>query len=200
MARNIMGYMVLSLIIIGCGASTTSTSTTTTASSSYVGAGSVWDVQMNADKTFTINHQLTAASAIDMTIIGTYATLPSNFLLLTVGSVTGSSVFKPAAGDTAYALEVPGYAFFLKPISSTDTQIVPMVSAGTCPTVASSLNWVSVKSGLAPNNAGNEFFGTVVYDPVAGNITSGAGYALTAGFPVAHAASRPLRQVYAPTG
>jgi len=41
-------------------------------------------------------------------------------------------------------LGVPGYAFMLRPMDSTNDQLIPMVVAGECPTSNLSGNWVTV--------------------------------------------------------
>ena len=200
----ILAGLISGLIVVACGGGSSPAPAATTpaaavTSNTYIGAGSVWDVSINSDATFTIKHQLTAALPIDMTILGTYTRLtPTGYLLLTVTSSTGTSAAQPNPGDQAYALEVPGYAFLLAPISATDDQIVAMVSAGACPSTTADLNWVAVKSGLAPNIATNEFFGSASYTPAAGsggasgNVGLGINYALTAGFPVANNAGAPM--------
>jgi hypothetical protein len=77
-----------------------------------------------------------------MTVAGTYERFTNQFVKLTVASSTGTG--GPAAGELAYGLEVPGYAFFLKPLSGNSEPIV-MVQGGTCPSTNFDSNWIIAK-------------------------------------------------------
>ena len=77
------------------------------------------------------------ASAVDLTVEGTYAQTDEGFLLLTVGSATGTDA--PASGDTAWAIEAEGYALMLV---TGDNGFIPMIESGSCPTGDLDGNWV----------------------------------------------------------
>ena len=112
---------------------------------SYSGPGSKWDVTLKADGTYTIDKYTNAAdTTVDFAVTGTYTTLTSGFKKLTVGTVTGTG--GPAVGDTAYAMEVPGFMLALKPAGNS-SQLIPMVSTGTCPASDVILNWAKVNTG-----------------------------------------------------
>ncbi len=74
-------------LIAACGGgSDSSNSTTTLSASSYAGPGSRWDVALAADSTFNITKRESASTPVVMTLTGSYQTLPSGFLKLSVGS------------------------------------------------------------------------------------------------------------------
>lgn len=128
-------------LILGISITLTACSKSSSSSKSYSGPGSVWNTTLNSNGTFQITKAPNSSSAIDLTVNGNYSTLSTGFLKLTVTSATGTDA--PAAGDAAYALDVPGYVFVLKPIGSGD-QIIPMVVSGGCPTTDIDANWVKV--------------------------------------------------------
>ena len=77
-----------------------------------------------------------------MTVNGTFVEYSNKFRKLTVVSATGTNA--PSAGETAYGLEVPGFAFFLKPIGG-DAEPIVMVKSGSCPTSDFVANWIIAK-------------------------------------------------------
>jgi len=161
------------LLVSGCGGSSSSSDTpvgggeTTTA---YNGPGSKWDVSLSGGD-FTITRRPELASAVDMTVTGTYEDLASGFLKLTVSSSEGED--GPTQGDMAWALEVPGYAFFLRPIEAGSEQIIPMVTAGECPTSDVDANWVMVRkdSDAMADDPERDFFGAFHYDAASDTAT-----------------------------
>lgn len=170
-ALTLLAGVTISLGIINCGGggsdSTASAGSGTT--NSYTGAGSKWDITLNANNTFEITHRDTATSPIDREINGTFNILDSSFRKMTVTSVSGANA--PSVGDTAYGLEVPGYAFFLRP-SEDSGEVITMIQAGNCPSGDFSGNWItarnlhdfndSSKVGTSQDasDAGSDVFGT----------------------------------------
>lgn len=158
----------VAVIVAACGGSSSGDSTTNlttneaTAVASYAGPGSKWDVVLNDDDTFEITRSESIDAAVGLTVNGTYSKLESGFLKLTVSSAEGENA--PSAGDIAYALDVPNYAFFLKPLDAGSDQVIAMVKAGACPTEDVLANWVMVKSDGAADDANRDFFGTFSYD------------------------------------
>jgi len=151
-------------LISACGGSSSSTATTP---QNYSGPGSKWDVNLAADDTFIITRRPALNVAVDMTVTGTYTTLPTGFVRLTVGTSSGTATADlPAVGSEAIALEVPGYAFLLMPLNSTDSQMIPMISSGECPTVDVNANWVIVngETGRDASSATQDFFGTFAFN------------------------------------
>lgn len=148
------------LALAGCGGDGSGSGTT----QSYAGAGSRWDVELASDNTFTITRRPTANAAVSMTASGSYQELASGFLKLTVSAASGTDA--PNPGDAAYALNVPGYVFILKPLDPNSDQLIPMVKSGSCPSTNVSANWVMVKadSSADATDAGRDFYGTFAFD------------------------------------
>ena len=130
----------------------------TAQSRDYNGPGSKWDVSLEDDGTFQITRRPDVSSAIDMTVNGDYERLGTGFVRLVVDNASGTDA--PDPGDEAWALEVEGYAFMLKPVDS--DQMIPMVNAGTCPDSDFLANWVLVKKANTADatDAGRDFFGS----------------------------------------
>ena len=174
-------------LMAGCSddASTADTTTSTISSQNYTGPGSKWDLQLNDDGTFHIDHRPNVDSAIDFTVDGTYIRHDSGFITL---EVTGGEGDAPAAGSTAWALEAPGYAFMLKPLDG--EQLIAMVTAGECPPGDLDANWVIVKQDRSgddghaeANSDTRDFAGTFHYDAATGVPTLPVKKALSTGFP-----------------
>ncbi len=169
-------------LLIGCGGS--SSSSDDVSSTDYNGPGSKWDLSMKDDGTFHIDHRPDINSAIDYTVDGTYTRHDSGFVSLTVTGGEGTDA--PVAGSQAWALEVPGYAFMLKPVDS--DQLVAMVKSGECPTGDIDANWVIVKHDTSgghadANNAGRDFAGTFHFDYATQTPSLPAKKALSSGYP-----------------
>lgn len=148
---KIMTVAVVTAIIGACsgGSDTTATTgseTTAVAAAAYSGPGSKWDFNLAADGTFNIERSAGVGAPVDMTIGGSYSRLSSGFMALTVANSTGANA--PANGETAWALEVPGYALLVKPMQSGSDQMIAMVASGTCPTGDLNANWVLVKQDV----------------------------------------------------
>lgn len=170
-------------LLAGCSSSSDST-TDTSSSQLYNGPGSKWDLALSDNGTFHIDHRPSVNATIDYTVDGTYTRHASGFVTLSV--VNGTGIDAPSAGSQAWALEVPGYAFMLKPID--DDQLIAMVTAGGCPTADFDANWVIVKQDRSGGdadaaNAGRDFAGTFSFDYASNTPTLPMKKSLTAGFP-----------------
>ncbi len=168
----------IALGIVACGGSD-SASTAPTTATAYSGPGSKWDISLSSDNTFSVTHRDTAADPVDMTVTGSYTRQANGIVKLTVGAAVdgaGGALSSPANGDTAWALDVPGYAFMLRPMDATNDQLIPMVVSGECPTTNLNGNWVTVKTdaGTDATNTGRDFFGTFTFDSATqtGNLPS----------------------------
>lgn len=129
-----MKKLLLLMIISGTLFSCSEKKDTTT---SYVGPGSEYSITFNeSDGTFDLTE-----SDSSLTIAGSYTTLTSGFKKLTVGSVSGGGDEKPSVGDQAYGVDIPGVVFLLKPLEA-NSEIVSMVSKGSCPTGDFNMNWI----------------------------------------------------------
>lgn len=170
-------------LLTACSSDTT-TSTTTTNSQLYNGPGSKWDLTLNDNGSFHIDHRPSVDTAIDYTVDGDYTRHASGFVTLTVTG--GEGVDAPAVGSEAWALEVPGYAFMLKPVDG--EQLIAMVTAGSCPTADLDANWVIVKQDRSggdadATNVNRDFAGTFHYDSTTGVPTLPVKKSLADGFP-----------------
>lgn len=127
--------------------------------SSYQGLGSKWTANFTGGSNFTITYDAEADGTVEQTINGTYVEYANKFRFLTVTSATGENA--PAVGSTAYGLEIPGFAFFLKPVGDSSSEPIVMVSAGACPTTDFDANWVIVKyqDSTATPTASQDAFG-----------------------------------------
>ena len=172
--------------LIGCGGGSSddnnSDSSTVSADQTYTGPGSKWDVTLNDDSTFVITRRESASAPVTMTVNGNYVRHDTGFVSLTVSSSSGDG--GPDAGDTAWALEVPGYAFLLKPTGDHSSQMIAMVSAGSCPTTDISANWVVVKNSdeSDADSSERDFFGTFNFDVDSGTASLPSRYALADDF------------------
>ena len=172
---RVMGVLGLIILCYGCGGTDSSSSST----SSYAGPGSHYTFSFTGS-TFEIKKYATRTStSADFTVSGTSTDISATgFKKLTVSSVTGSG--GPSAGDTAYALEIPGVALFLKPIASGSNQILTAVSTGSCPTSTMNANWVMVKtsSGSDVSSNSQDLYGTFQYVSSTGVASLPAKYSL----------------------
>ena len=154
------------LLVVGCGGGSSSSDAPIAGGDNtmaYNGPGSKWDVSLT-NGNFTITHREDVNAAVDLTVNGTYEELPSGFLKLTVTGSEGEE--GPENGAMAWALEVPGYAFFLRPMEAENEQLIPMVTAGECPTDDVDANWVMVRkdSDADASDPERDFFGSFHYD------------------------------------
>ncbi|VAW80628.1 hypothetical protein MNBD_GAMMA15-101 [hydrothermal vent metagenome] len=166
-------------LIVACGGSSSGAS----GGSSYNGPGSRWNVSLATDNSFTITRSDTASSPVVLTITGSYTDLPAGFVKLTVGGVVADSAVTdaPSVGDAAYALNVPGYVFFLKPIDPTSDQVIPMVASGNCPSSNMLGNWVNVnlEAGASAADPTTSIYGTFGFDVATGAPSLPSTYSLT---------------------
>ncbi|VAW62354.1 hypothetical protein MNBD_GAMMA11-316 [hydrothermal vent metagenome] len=176
--------MSTTLFLQGCSSGSGGGSTQGTGQN-YSGPGSKWDISLAGDGTFNIIHYPSIGANSDYTVQGNYIRQSSGFVTLTVTG--GSGTGNPPVGSEAWAIEVPGYAFLLRPVD--DDQLVAMVTSGACPTADIDANWVVVKKDDNFNgNAGadladNDFFGTFNYDSATDTASLPVFKSLTSGFP-----------------
>lgn len=138
--KKLILMSLLGFSLVNCGGSSSPSVV-----NAYNGAGSKWDIVLSSDDTFSITHKVNVSSATDMTIEGSYTTLDSGFLKLTITSAVGTSSDLPSEGDTGYGLEIDGYAFFLQPTESAG-EVITMIQAGNCPSGDIDGNWITVRN------------------------------------------------------
>jgi len=157
MLRIVLALVSL-VIFVGCTSSSGGGSGYT-----YQGAGSKYSASF-AGGAFTINYFDDATSTTpDLTILGTYVDFANGFRKLTVTSSVGAG--GPTAGDQAYGFEVPGFAFFLKPVGGSNEEPIVMIQAGGCPTTDFTANWIiaSFDNGVTLD-ATQDSFGHATFD------------------------------------
>jgi len=181
---KLIAVAAIAMIISACSSGSDTTSNTNAGTSaaavSYSGPGSKWNFDLAADGSFNIERSAGVGAPVDMTINGSYERLNSGFLKLTVVSTTGSNA--PANGETAWAVEVPGYALLVKPMQANSDQMIAMVAAGNCPTSDLNANWVLVKQdvGRDASNSAADYTGTFSYNAASGVTALPSKYSLTA--------------------
>jgi hypothetical protein len=174
-----LGAVSLGLAALsGCGGSSDSDAVTT---ENYNGPGSKWDIELSSDGAFEIERRATPQTSVILTVNGDYERYSSGFLGLTVTSASGEDA--PSAGDSAWALEVPGYALLLKPTDG--DQLIAMVTSGSCPSADINANWVIVKQDSSSDATDSErdYFGSFSYDAETGTPSLPSKYAISTGFP-----------------
>ncbi len=155
--RNIIAFLLAGIVLTFTACSSDDDVTET----KYSGPGSQWDTTFRSNGTFTlIKYPNSTSTTAEMTVNGTYVNLATGFKKLTVTDATGTDA--PVAGDLAYGIEVPGYVFVLKPMGSGD-QIIPMITAGSCPTTDFTANWVMVNLNAGATVATTDMSGTFEY-------------------------------------
>jgi len=133
---GVAALIVGGALLYGCGTETASTEY------SYQGLGSKWSASFTGGSNFEITYDAEPDGTADMTVSGTYVEYANKFRKLTVVSATGTGA--PSAGGTAYGIEIPGFAFFLKPMG-TDSEPIVMVRSGSCPSSDFVANWIIAK-------------------------------------------------------
>jgi hypothetical protein len=149
----------------------------------YSGPGSVWAVDLESDGSFFIDKSDTLGGAVTLSVYGTYERFDNGFIELTVWSATG--VDAPSPGDMAMAVEVPGFAFMLRPLDES-SEIIPMVISGDCPSEDVTGNWIMTtcnQSGGSCDATDNsrDLLGTFAYDFEASTASLPSRYALADG-------------------
>lgn len=155
-----VGFIAAASLISACAGKSESTTTTGT-TAKYQGAGSKWSIEFTGSAFALKKYTSASATTTSLTVDGTFEKYSNQFVKMTVTTSTGTGA--PAAGSVAYGLEVPGYAFFLKPLSGNSEPIV-MVQSGSCPTSTFEGNWIIAKpnSGSVPMSSSKDYFGGVV--------------------------------------
>ena len=173
---------VCALMIPACGGSGSGDDSSATTATKYNGPGSKWDFTLNNDGTFTVSKREDSSSPILFTVTGDWVTSSSGFRVLTVTGVTGTG--GPSVGETAWAIDVPGYALLLNPMEAGSDQVIPMVVSGECPDEDLTANWVIVKKADSSDatSSSRDFFGSYTYTAASETATLPARYALDNAF------------------
>lgn len=108
--------------------------------------GDVWTWALDKQQshmTASWDHGTFDDTGDDVTIEGTFETLPSGFLKVTITKAEPASAEIPADGTAwFYALEIPGMAMIIKPEGSIKGDIIAMVPEGDCADIPGTYNYV----------------------------------------------------------
>jgi len=150
--RMIIGAVGLAVILSGCTAESPANITT----ANYQGPGPALKVNLYSHGVFRMT---TAASAGStdylLDVAGTVTPQSSGFSTLGVTAVTknGGSIPAPTTTTRYDALVVPGLLLVLPGLTA-GTEPTPLAVAGTCPTAATTLNWIATtQAGTCRNSA-----------------------------------------------
>lgn len=137
----------------------------------YAGPGSRWDVRLNSDFSFSIERRSTADSPVILMVTGTYQELDSGFIQFVVGNAQGEDA--PELGQTAWAIEVPGYALFLKPDETPFGGFITMIQGGSCPDTDLTANWLVIRPAISTSadNLSSAHVGQLSYTAATDNVT-----------------------------
>ena len=156
-------FSALATMNLRCAKSSTSTS-----AESYQGLGSRWTTAFNsATKQFIITYDIDSDGAFttsgDFKVTGSYIEYTSLFRKLQINGLEApntSATNVPQLKSLAYGIDIPGFAFFLKPIESGSTQQpIVMLASGACPTTGFTGNWIIANAETNPT-ATTDFFGS----------------------------------------
>ena len=108
--------------------------------------GDVWTWNLDKEQkhmTASWDHGTFDNSADDVSIEGTFETLPSGFLKVTITKATPvTDEIKTDGTAWFYALEIPGMALVVKPEGSIKGDIIAMVSQGECADIPGTYNYI----------------------------------------------------------
>lgn len=158
--------------IAGISACTSGDGSASLTEGSYKGIGSIWSLDIQGTSA-TLTHDVDSNGTIntsggDMSVSATAQENSTTlFTKFTVTSADGTNA--PNAGDLAYGLSIPGFAYFIQPMSAGAEPIV-MLKSGTCPAGSNTMNWIIAKWDHTPNT-GTDGFGTALFDSTATQLT-----------------------------
>jgi len=149
----------------------------------YSAPGSNWDIDLNDDGTFAVNHSVLAGTDPDLSVSGSYEQTAEGFLSLTIDASSGDDA--PVRGSTTWAFEISNHALLLNSVSMADDHVVTMVGGGACPNSDVSANWINVHASLSSDamSPQGSYFGVFDYTNAQGATTLRTQYALTVGNP-----------------
>lgn len=151
--------------------------------STYSAPGSNWQYDFHDNGTYAISRSDAPGLTNDLSVSGDYQTTNSGFVSMSVGSSSGTDA--PSVDSQMWALEVPGFALVLSPVSTSDDRFLPMVSGGQCPGTDFSNNWITVRAlpSADSTSASGSYFGSMSYRHTDGSTNLSTQFALTNGNP-----------------
>lgn len=113
--------------------------------------GDVWTWQLDKEQghmTASWDYGTFDDTSDDISIEGTFVTLPSGYLKVTITAAEPASAEIPTDGSAwFYALEVPDMAMVIKPEGSIKGDIIAMVAEGDCNAVEGTYNYIITAPG-----------------------------------------------------
>ena len=179
------GSGLLALVLAGCDGVDTEASPADIASPdsvharTYSGPGSFWSATFSEDEgTFHIEMSDNVGEPIIMVLEGSFEE-HNGWKVLTIESATDIDG-APEVGSKAIGIEVPGFAFMMRPVDAEHNSVIPMLVQDDCPQEDETLNWM-VAQGFSIQDASStasDFFGTYSYDYIEHTVELGTSYAL----------------------
>ncbi len=152
---------------------------------SYTGAGSNtnWRMVLNTTGAFAAIESISNTS-----VLGTYSRDISGFVKIQITSAAGASAPTTFPINLA-GLELPGVAFVMQPIFSSETALITAVLSGNCPGNSIAANYIYTQFNSSDNmtSAAKGFFGTSVFLSDSGTASAPTYYTLSGGYPKANA-------------
>ena len=192
--RRLLPATVAALLVAaGCGDETAETTVNVTSAeapvvaqepmSSYSAPGSNWQYDLHDNGTYSITRSDFRGTTENLSVDGSYVATAAGFVTMTVDASTGTDA--PGVNSQLWALEVPGFALMLSPVSTADDTFIPMVSGGNCPNTDFSNNWITVRAQASGDTTSPEgsYFGSLTYRFNDGATNLGSQFALTTGNP-----------------
>lgn len=133
--------VAVGIAFLGSSCTQSNSGDSASTNAAYQGAGSRWTASFTGGNFVIKKFANATTTTADVTVNGTYTDHSNKFRKLTVTSATGSGA--PSAGAEAYGIEIPGFAFILKPVGDSSSEPIAMVVAGSCPTTTFSANWIA---------------------------------------------------------
>lgn len=185
-AIAVSAFVFAGLAFYGCDSSSSgggSGEAIDPASNEYGGPGSDIRLTLEAEEvgdftwTKAANIEATESLNFDNSVSGTFETLDSGFLKLTV---VESDCDGAVADDIRYAMVVPGFTTVMQPMCGEDGIETALNLVG-CPSEDFTANWISPETD-SPNNRSRDIWGTFTYDFSELTGTVSGGYNLVDGF------------------
>ncbi len=147
----------------------------------YIGAGSVWLLELNASNSYNLTLRDRPTSSNNSRITGKYEHLSSGYIQFEVGTAVGDN--QPRINSQIAGLELKDNLLLMR--SWISNELVPFVPSSECPTTNFSANWIQLvtPAGEFANNEDTAFLGDMYYTAADAELTMESRYALTKDFP-----------------
>lgn len=136
----------------------------------FVGPGSYWQVFVNGNAgVVELVHQPDVFSPVDYVSISTAPHYPTGFTALTINSV-GPPTNGAGLGAQTYALQIPGFGFFMAPFGSSGSTLG--MTAGACPGADMNIRWIRLRQAIGWSSGlhNGDAFGTMMFSVGSGTV------------------------------